>query len=206
MSITQLSQDGADWLAWRNKGIGGSDAPALMRTSPWKDIVELWRDKCGLSAPTPENDAMRRGKHLEKYSRDQYNWDNPTVNMEPKLFEHKKYPFLRASVDGHCDVNNFCIEIKTPGKKDLELAARDKVPKKYYPQLQWIMMVTETKFIDYVTYDGKSKNYTKRIHADPNYIRRMERYARWFWHKVENKIEIKDVTFKMIHIDDQGVE
>ena len=36
-----------DWLEWRKKGIGGSDASVVCGISRYKSPVELWLDKTG---------------------------------------------------------------------------------------------------------------------------------------------------------------
>lgn len=55
-----------DWLAARQGGIGGSDAPVVLEQSPWKSPLELWGEKTGrLVAPLLESDAVEMGKLLE---------------------------------------------------------------------------------------------------------------------------------------------
>ncbi len=41
------NMDYADWLDWRRKGIGGSDASVVCGISRYKSPVELWMDKTG---------------------------------------------------------------------------------------------------------------------------------------------------------------
>lgn len=53
------------WLAERKKGIGGSDAAAILGISPWATPVTVWLDKTGRSAPIQANNAMRIGTELE---------------------------------------------------------------------------------------------------------------------------------------------
>ena len=36
-----------EWLEWRKKGIGGSDASVVCGISRYKSLVELWLDKTG---------------------------------------------------------------------------------------------------------------------------------------------------------------
>ena len=37
-----------EWLQARRRGIGGSDAAAVLGLSPWKSNVRLWEEKTGL--------------------------------------------------------------------------------------------------------------------------------------------------------------
>ena len=42
-----MEQKSEEWLDWRKKGIGSSDAPIIMGVSPWKTPFELWEEKTG---------------------------------------------------------------------------------------------------------------------------------------------------------------
>ena len=44
------------WLKARQKGIGGSDAAAVLGLSPWKSNVRLWEEKTGLREPEDISD------------------------------------------------------------------------------------------------------------------------------------------------------
>lgn len=56
-----------EWLAERHKGIGGSDAAAVLGLSPWRSPVDIWLDKTGRAAPKEETEAMRIGTELEGF-------------------------------------------------------------------------------------------------------------------------------------------
>lgn len=55
------------WLAKRGRGIGGSEAAAVLGLSPWETPVTVWLRKTGRAAPKPENVAMRIGTELENF-------------------------------------------------------------------------------------------------------------------------------------------
>lgn len=204
MNENELRQDTGEWHAWRNQGIGSSEASSLMRVNPYKTLRDLWIEKTTGEREKFSEKAKNRmdnGKHKEKYARDLYCWDN-LVNMEPTTFVHPNYSFIRASSDGFDRDKNYGIEIKTPQKLPKDLT---KVPKLYYPQLQWLMLVSQTNLIDYITYDGNVKIHVVRIHSDLQYQSRMIRYAKWFWHKVKNNIDPGKREFRHIKIYDQQV-
>ena len=46
-----------EWLAFRNTGIGGSDAAAVLGENPWKTNVELWEEKTGKSVAKSANNS-----------------------------------------------------------------------------------------------------------------------------------------------------
>lgn len=45
-----------DWLSYRRKGIGGSDAAAIMGMSPFCTKRDLYYDKCGIQAVMDEEE------------------------------------------------------------------------------------------------------------------------------------------------------
>lgn len=44
----KLKHNSPEWLAFRRKGIGASDAAAVLGLSKWTTNVELWEEKVGL--------------------------------------------------------------------------------------------------------------------------------------------------------------
>lgn len=46
VDTSTLTED--EWLAWRKKGIGGSDVAAALHMSPYKTAQELYFDKIGV--------------------------------------------------------------------------------------------------------------------------------------------------------------
>lgn len=170
--------------------MGASDAPVLAGVSPWKTVWELWDDKLGLVKDQEPNYAMSRGISLEPVARDIYEFQYG-VQMPAKRFEHPKYNFMAANLDGWNEEHKYLIEIKCPGKADQLLAQQNLVPEKYYPQLQFQMMCADAKFGDYVTFDGKETIWVTRVFANRRYQQNLIRLSRWFWHQVETKTPIK---------------
>jgi len=55
-----------EWLQLRSQDCTASDIAALFGKSPWKTMLGLYAEKAGLvPGLTEENDAMKRGRHLE---------------------------------------------------------------------------------------------------------------------------------------------
>jgi putative phage-type endonuclease len=198
------SGDGKDsereaWLKWRTKGIGGTDAVVIAGLSPWRTIQELWEEKVTGVSNVEENWAMRRGKELEPIARDIYSFQY-NISVPAKNVVHPEYAFVKASLDGFNEESKLIVEIKSPGKKDLEIAKNNMIPDKYYPQVQWQMLAANSPMVDYVTFDGKETIYVKRIFADLRYQRNLLRLAKWFWHKVQNKIPIERYEVRLEYV------
>ena len=180
----------AEFHSLRKRGIGSSDISAIMGVSPWMTIQELYLDKTSEVTEYKDNWAMARGRELEPVARDIYEFEFDVL-MPAKRLVHPRFDYFLANTDGFNAERNYGIEIKCPGKKDLELTfLKGEVPEKYIPQIQWQMLVAGSESWDYVCFDGKDKICVIRVSADKAYQRLMTKMARWFWFHVRNRIEI----------------
>lgn len=152
-SLTEMNRP--EWLAWRQEGIGSSDAPAIMRASPWTSPFELWARKTNRIAPQPTNSAMRRGLALEPVAREAYE-ELTGIEMPAARMEHPKRPFIRASFDGLNEKHGRVLEIKCPGRVDHLEARRGRIPKKYLWQCVHLLLVSGLPALDYFSWDGST--------------------------------------------------
>lgn len=147
-----MDQRTSDWLTWRGKGIGSSDAPIIMNASPWTTVYQLWqRHTNRVPRDTSTNFAMERGNRLEPKARALYEM-MVSLDFPPVTMECKAWPIARASLDGWNEEFRKVLEIKCPGKADHDLALEGKVPEKYKWQLVHQMMVADAVCGDYVSY------------------------------------------------------
>ena len=69
-NLTKISTVGMsheEWLEYRNKTIGGSDASAILGMNNFASPYKVWAEKLGKLPPTEDNEAMRIGRDLESY-------------------------------------------------------------------------------------------------------------------------------------------
>jgi putative phage-type endonuclease len=108
MKTIDLVQGGPEWLAWRNAGIGASEASTVAGISPYKTPWRLGQElrfalTDGKEGFAPEdlsnNPNVKAGKENEDKARQFYETlsDDP---LFPGCGEHETYGFLRASLDG----------------------------------------------------------------------------------------------------------
>ena len=158
-----------EWLAWRRTGIGGSDAPAIMGVSPWKTPYQLWEEKV-FGKQDEDNAAKAFGRAGEEGARREvealFNKEFFTANIE-----RTDTPWIKASLDGLDLEGTTAIEIKKSNKEDHALAKKGKVPEKYYPQLQHIVLTLGIPGIIYFSSpaDG-SKGVALEVPRDEAYI------------------------------------
>ena len=180
-------QGSPEWLAYRKTKIGASDAPIIMGDSPWKNIVELWKEKCTIDATTrATSKLMQRGIDLEPVARSFY-IDLTHNFVAPAVLDHPSIEFMMASLDGITYDRKTAVEIKCAGAKDHATAVNGIVPKKYYAQLQHQIEVAGLDDIDYFSFDGNA-GVIVNVKRDQAYIDKLLAEEAKFWHCVTNLI------------------
>jgi len=180
-----------EWLEWRRRGIGASDAASAMgEPTAFRTPRELWKSKLE-GTEVADNHAMKTGRDKEGPVRD---WVNHTLgqNFEAALFQSDEHPWLMASMDGILGTEDLALEIKNAGKEDHTLAVNGTVPRKYWIQCQHQMMVIPS--LDNVLYVScpikgePSESIIIKIERDTPYINNeLLPGLKAFWHMVQTK-------------------
>lgn len=181
-----MEQGSNEWLIWRRQGIGASDAPIIMRQSPYSTPFELWQEKVGLTAGFAGNYATERGQRLEPKARAAYEilYD---MDMPPMLVEHKDRPHFRASLDGANEERKILLEIKCIGAATFLDAKENKViPRHHWIQIQHQLMVTGYKEAHYFAYyqprgSTKGEGALVKIQPDETYFLSLMVVLDHFW-------------------------
>jgi putative phage-type endonuclease len=171
-SIVQLQQGTREWLEWRHRGIGASDAPVIMGENPWKDVSELLKHKCGAPKDQGENAAMTRGTMLEPEARKRYVLQRG-FDVQPACLQSNQYDWLRASVDGLSADGKAVVEIKCGDSVYRKTFSSGRVPDYYYGQLQHILAVTGLPSIDFWCYLPHCPEVLLVVDRDDNYSARL---------------------------------
>lgn len=190
MRQIDLIQGSAEWLQWRKGGIGSSEASTLMNLNPWQNIDQLWLSKLDEIDEQKDNWAMKRGRMLEPMVRQKYIKESGIIVL-PLIAEHNEHDFIRASFDGINLETCTMIEIKCPGHKDHAEAVKDCVPAKYYPQLQWQLMVSGYEHAQYVSYRENDFRVVT-VKKDKELQQTLLDKAMWFWDLVKTKTPPSD--------------
>jgi len=154
------------WLAGRReKGIGASDAAAVLQISPWVSKIKLWEEKVGIREPEDISGkpGVQRGIDEEPIIRRQFIEDHPYFEVYHNPYEIlslNRKPFITASLDGEIVVtgeNHYGLEpgmrgvlqIKTgsySSQKYLEKWTGDELPDFYFAQECQELLVTGWDF------------------------------------------------------------
>ncbi len=157
-----------EWLALRKLSIGASDAPVIMRTSPFQDPFSLFLLKTGQKDDKKANAQQQHGHDTEATARDAYtaqtgNFAAPAMLrmtawpewLMTELFVKNldKPGILTVSCDGYSAKKRLTVEIKCPVEIGDHITAREgHVPDKYYPQIQHNLLVSDALRCDYVSF------------------------------------------------------
>lgn len=185
----------SEQLKERRNGIGSSDAPIVMGVSPWTTPRELWQNKVYGKDARADNPSMKRGRDLEEKARQEFEKIVGTL-VAPDILIHPEINWMRASLDGIDCSKKVMVELKCPGKEDHALAVGNKVPEKYWPQVQHQLEVAGLDDMYYFSFDGR-KGAVVEVRRDQDYIDSLLEKEEKFWDMVLSKTppELTDRDF-----------
>ncbi len=170
MKVVDIEQGTEHWRNWRRSGIGASDIAAICGACPYRDALDVFRDKMGFDEK-PMNKAMMRGVQYEFEARECFNSLTKTA-FRPMVVESLANPRFFAALDGY--YNGEVLEIKVPGKKVMdEICITNKIPEHYRYQLQWQLYVAEAEWGNFFCYDPDGITFQAREKKDWEMIGQM---------------------------------
>lgn len=179
----------ADWLEWRKKGIGGSDASVVCGINRYKSPVELWMEKTDQLQSQEAGESAYWGTILEAVVREEFTKRTGLeVCLVKQLLQSEEYPFMLANLDGICNHPDYgpCIfEAKTAtAYKAGEW--EDSIPDEYYLQIQHYMAVTGYQGAYIAVLIGGNTFKWRFVERDEELIATLIRLEADFWHHVED--------------------
>jgi putative phage-type endonuclease len=152
----------AEWLEERQKGIGGSEAAAILGMNPYMSNVELWEYKTGRrEREEKDSEYMKYGREAERPLIELFGLDYPrykTIVPEAyRLQRNEEYPFMVGTVDGELEeqssqedkngtkLRKGFLEVKTTnilasGQKE---QWNERIPQNYYVQCLHYLLVNQ---------------------------------------------------------------
>lgn len=171
-------QQGSDeWLAMRCGKLCASEMKLVI--TPTLKVADndktrahvyelLFQRLTGFVEPQYVSDAMLRGQEDEIYARAAYEEHYASVT-EIGFITNDRWGFtIGYSPDGLVGDDGL-IECKSrAGKYQVQTIAENDVPAEYMIQLQTGLLVSERKWIDFISYSGGLPMFVKRVEADPS--------------------------------------
>jgi len=164
-----LLQGTPEWLDFRKKHYGASEAAAMLGISPYKSRDALIREKAtGITPEVDEGTQMLfdEGHRLEAEARpiaegiigeDLY---QPTMSLEVDGLP------LSCSCDGLTLMEDMAWECKTMNAK-LEESLPDEIPEQYLPQLEQTLMITKADKILFMAYGADGEHLECWYESNP---------------------------------------
>lgn len=146
-----------DWLELRTKGIGGSDAGAILGLNPHSSPFKVYKQKVeGFREDLSDNVFIKKGKELEEliltnHVKPHFEKMGYEVGKPDFMIINSDYPFFRANVDGIAYKKgspfkeNIIVEIKWVSEwaeVNWNKPEYGGIPASYYAQVQLYMAVT----------------------------------------------------------------
>ncbi|GHU75865.1 hypothetical protein AGMMS49992_20600 [Clostridia bacterium] len=181
-STKDMARD--QWLNARRKGIGGSDAAAVMGVSPYRSAYTVWADKLGLGLEPTETEAMRSGRDLEGYVASRFHEETRLrVERRHAIYQSTEYPWMLANIDRWVPTARCGLECKTSRDIRLERFKNGDYPIEYYTQCTHYMAVTGARrwFLAVLVYGTEFKIF--EVERDEADVAALVEAERTFWHE-----------------------
>lgn len=191
------------WLAERRRGIGASDAAAIVGASSYRSPLGVYLDKIGALEAEPETEVQRIGRLLEPVVATLYGEATGQEIFRQQVFVRLDgFPF--ATLDG-IRHDNGIVEFKTVGSRsrnvlaELGEAGTDDIPTSWMYQCQWQMDVARRDSCDVAALIGGAELRLFRVHRHPRLIQYLWERTAEFWRRVEDRWppeELRDSDLK----------
>ena len=187
-----VSTDGLpyeDWLEYRKRGIGGSDASIVCGISRYKSAVQLWMEKTNQIPAQEAGEAAYWGTLLESVVREEFTKRTGIeVRQVKQLLQSGEHPFMLANLDGVCEHPDYgtCVfEAKTASSFKMS-EWENAIPDEYQIQIQHYMAVTGYRAAYIAVLIGGNTFRWKLIERDDEMISMLIAFEAVFWDHVQN--------------------
>ena len=180
------------WLKMRRKGIGGSDAAAILGMSHYSTPYSVYADKVGALPEKDDTEAMRQGRDLEEYVAQRFtDQTGIRVRRRNQMLQNPEHPFMLADIDRECVGLNGIragLEIKTTRDIYLKRFKDGEYPDEYYCQCMHYMAVTgwERWYLAVLVYGTDFMIF--QIDRDEDEIQALIKAEEAFWNDFEKGI------------------
>ena len=179
-----------EWLKWRTKGIGGSDAGTVLGVNPYKTKRELFYEKTGVKpVKAKDNNALplRWGHALEETVAEEFSIQTGLRVYEVKeMYQHPLYSFMLANVDRFIDLpdgTTGILECKTANPNSKSKWEDGGVPFHYECQVRHYLAVMnlDIAYIACLFENNSDTMAIRRIDRDPVFEEELIAAEKDFW-------------------------
>ncbi len=174
--VPQYEQRSPEWFKQREGKCTSSNHGTVFGLNPYQTPLELLFHYTGVGKPFDDNPATRWGNHFEDEAIERYcdahnyrNYDFGMIkyNWKPNRPRAEELYFLAGSPDGISiekdpedpdkdaeDGEPILIEVKCPFRRKIKYG---QIPKYYYPQVQFNMLICDVQRADFIEYKPPQK-------------------------------------------------
>ena len=132
-----------EWLKFRKKGIGGSDAAAVCGMNPYCSAMKVYYDKISDTVEEQSSEAIRQGNDLEDYVAQRFmEATGLKVRRSNYMYRSSEHPFMIADVDRLVVGEDAGLECKTASAYNADKWKDGEIPIHYIIQCYHYMAVT----------------------------------------------------------------
>lgn len=184
MAKNTLEMTRQEWLWNRKKGLGGSDASAILGFNPWKSAFELYIDKTSDHVEEIDNEAIHWGNVLEDVVAQEFTRrTGKKVRRRNQTFKHPEHPFMIANIDRDVVGEDALLECKTTNAFNSDAWEGEQIPPAYMCQVQHYMAVLDYEKAYIAVLIGGQKFVWKEIERDDEFIELMIEQEKQFWNE-----------------------
>lgn len=191
--VSTLNLDKREWLKYRKRGIGGSDAGAVCGLNPYRTAMQVYQDKVSGEIEEVDNEAMRQGREFEDYVAKRFmEATGKKVRRANAMFYNEENPFMLADVDRMVVGENAGLECKTASPYMADRWKDGNIPLSYQIQCYHYMAVSNADawYLAVVIYGREFKYY--KIERDEAVIADLIQIEKAFWENHVLKQQIPD--------------
>lgn len=172
-----------EWLRYRQSGIGGSDAAAVLGLSRWKSPLDVWLDKTKeITEADAQSEAAYWGSVLENIVAVEFSKRTGlAVRRRNAILQHEQYDFILANIDRELVGQKVGLECKTASAYKKEEWSEEEIPAEYIVQCQHYMAVTGYEAWWIACLIGGNQFIYKKIERDEEFIQMLLDAEIAFW-------------------------
>lgn len=209
-----LEQGTPEWHEWRGKGIGATDASAIVGASKWGTALSVYTKKLGLEPPMEPTKYLEWGTRIEPLLGQKFmemNAGHCQAFVPGELYERD---WRHASLDGEClwhdgdePERKVIIECKTASSDDdwFKEDGTETVPAGYYAQVQWQMWVSGYRTAFFSVLVSGVDWFQRRVEFDANFCDILEQQCSDLWNCVLTKTPPQNLSEHLSSVDLQAL-
>ncbi|HBZ09152.1 MAG TPA: hypothetical protein DEO65_04580 [Bacillus bacterium] len=171
-----------EWLKARKKGVGGSDAAAIVGLNKWKSPVAVYLEKVGQAPEDEAGEAAYWGNVMEDIVAQEFaKRTGMKVRKRNAILKHSEHSFMLANVDRLIVGEREGLECKTASEYLKDSWMDDEVPAAYLIQCQHYMAVTGYEAWWIAVLVGGNKFIYKKVDRDEELIQYLIDIEKNFW-------------------------